>query len=156
MSADSKDPPIIAQEYLSGLKVVDVGDIRVARGLSRRPYTSCQHRAMTYDQAERRIWCKDCETNVEPFDAFMIICQHFHKAADRLERERKAIEEAKAHNLSRIAAKSMDELFRRKNMVPACPHCRAGIFPEDVAKMSSVNRKWEAAKRSRDQKEPRP
>ncbi|MCB4862938.1 hypothetical protein K7W03_25480 [Sphingobium sp. PNB] len=147
--ADKKDPPIIEQEYLYGLKVVDIGDIRVARGLSRRPHSSCGHRAMAYDQNERRIWCKDCETDVDPFDAFLIICQHFHKASDRLKRERKAIEEAQGHNIIRIAAKQMDEHFRRKNMVPACPHCHAGIFPEDVPKMGSVNRRWEEAKRAR-------
>lgn len=147
--SDRKDPPIIEQEYLYGLKVVDIGDIRVARGLSRRPHSVCPHRAMAYDEKERRIWCKDCETDVEAFDAFLIICQHFHQAADRLERERKAIEEAKEHNLIRIAAKQLDEKFRRKKMVPTCPHCRAGIFPEDVAKMGSINREWGAARRAR-------
>lgn len=150
--SDKKDPPIIEQEYLYGLKVVDIGDIRVARGLSRRPHSSCKHRAMAYDQKERRIWCKDCETDVEPFDAFLIICEHFSQAADRLERERKEINEAKDHNIIRIAAKQMDEHFRRKKMVPACPHCHAGIFPEDVAKMGSVNRQWEEAKRARKEK----
>lgn len=152
MVNDQKDPPIIAQEYLYGLKVVDIGDIRVARGMSRRPHSTCPHRAMAYDQQERRVWCKDCETNIEPFDAFRIICEHFAQAASRLERERKAIEEAKEHNLIRIAAKKMDELFRRKKMVPACPHCGHGIFPEDVEKMGSINRQWEQVRRNR--KEP--
>lgn len=150
--ADKKDPPIVEMEYLSGLKVVDIGDIRVARGKSRRPYSACKHRAMAYDQQERRIWCKDCETDIEPFDAFLVICEHFNSAASRLERERQVIEEAKAHNIIRIAAKRIDELFRRKNMVPCCPHCSAGIFPEDVAKMASVNRKWEEVRRARKDK----
>ena len=149
MGEDRKDPPIIAHEYLAGLKVVDIGDIRVARGMSRRPHSSCNHRAMHYDERERRIWCGDCETDVEPFDAFLIVCKHFHKAADRLERERKAIEDAKAHNLTRIAAKKMDEHFRSHKMVPACPHCGSGIFPEDVMRMGSINKEWEQARRNR-------
>ena len=152
MTSDRKDPPIISQDYLHGLKVVDIGDIRVARGLSRRPHSACPHRAMRYDEKERRVWCADCETDVEAFDAFLIVCQHFSAAANRLEKERVAIQEAKAHNLIRIAAKKMDEHFRRKNMVPACPHCNAGIFPEDVAKMASVNREWELARRARKDK----
>jgi len=152
VTSDRKDPPIISQDYLHGLKVVDIGDIRVARGLSRRPHSACRHRAMRYDEKERRVWCADCETDVEAFDAFLIVCEHFSAAADRLEKERVAIQEAKAHNLIRIAAKKMDEHFRRKNMVPTCPHCKAGIFPEDVAKMSSVNREWEAVRRARKDK----
>lgn len=147
--SDDKDPPIIAQEYLAGLNVVDIGDIRVARGMSRRPHSVCHHRAMVYDQQERRIWCKDCETNIEAFDAFVIICQHFHAGAARLERERQEIEAAKAHNLIRIATKQFDEKLRMKKMVPACPHCNAGIFPEDVPKMATINREWEQARRAR-------
>lgn len=123
---DSKDPPIIEPGYLAGLKVVDIGDIRVARGLSRRPNSSCRHRQMRYDQQERRIWCADCETDVEPFDAFLIVCEHFDAATKKIKRERHEVAEAKAHNISRIAAKRMDEMFRRKHMVPACPHCSAG------------------------------
>jgi hypothetical protein len=152
MSEDRKDPPIITQEYLAGLKVVDIGDIRVSRGLSRRPWSACKHRSMRYDEKERRVWCADCETDVEGFDAFLIVCQHFSAAANRLEKERAAIEEAKSHNLIRIAAKRMDEHWRRKNMVPACPHCNAGLFPEDVPKMSSVNREWETVRRARKDK----
>lgn len=149
MSEEQKDPPIVDQPYLYGLKIVDIGDVRVSRGMSRRANSSCPHRALSYDQHERRIWCKDCETNVEGFDAFLIITEHFYVATKRLERERAAIDQARDHNLIRIAAKKMDEHFRRKNMVPACPHCSAGIFPEDVPKMASINREWEIARRNR-------
>ncbi|WP_277969343.1 hypothetical protein [Sphingomonas echinoides] len=149
MTDKPKDPPIVEMDYLSGLKVIDIGDIRVARGMSRRPHSSCNHRAMVYDPKERRVWCKDCETDVEPFDAFEILCQNYGAAVERIKRDRAAVEEAKEHNLIRIAAKQMDEHFRQRNMVPACPHCNAGIFPEDVAKMSSVNKEWELAKRAR-------
>lgn len=64
------DEPIEDQNYLSGLTVIDIGDIRVSRGMTRRPVSSCGHRRMAYDPKERRIWCKDCEKDVDPFDAF--------------------------------------------------------------------------------------
>ena len=144
------------QDYLSGVKVVDIGDLRVARGLSRRPYSSCKHRPLVYDQQERRIWCKDCEKDVEPFDAFLMLVENFHRAASEIERGRAALAEAQQHNVIRVAAKQMDEHFRRKNMVPACPHCGTGIFPEDVPKMGSVNRRWEEAKRARAEQSSKP
>ncbi|MEC3912365.1 hypothetical protein U5A82_18360 [Sphingobium sp. CR2-8] len=150
--SERKDPPIIEQEYLHGLKVVDIGDLRVARGRSRRPVSACKHPRMVYDGQERRIWCKDCETDIEPFDAFTKICENFHRAAFDIERRQEAVTEAEQHSILRIAAKQMDEHFRRKNMVPACPHCSAAIFPEDVPKMGSVNHQWEEAKRARKDK----
>ena len=148
-----KTPPIVEQDYLSGLKVVDIGDLRVARGMSRLPVSACKHRPLVYDQKERRIWCKDCETDVEAFDAFMLIVENFDRAAKEIERRQADVKEAVSHNIIRIAAKRMDELFRRKKMVPSCPHCGEGIFPEDVAKMGSINRQWEEARRARKAKE---
>ena len=33
--------------------------------------------------------------------------------------------------LRSIAARKMEEAWRHKNMVPSCPHCHNGLFPED-------------------------
>jgi len=154
MSDGTKDPPIKEMDYLYGVKVVDIGDIRVARGMSRRPTSTCKHRPLVYDQKERRIWCKDCEANVDPFDAFLLIVENFDRAAADIERKTDELSKAQEHNVIRVAAKKMDEHFRRKGMVPACPHCRQGIFPEDVSKMVSVNREWEQVRRAR--KDPTP
>ncbi|WP_313438526.1 hypothetical protein [Novosphingobium sp.] len=144
-----KTPPVVEQEYLAGLKVVDIGDLRIARGMSRRPVSACNHRPLVYDQRERRIWCKDCETDIEGFDAFLLITEQFDQAAKKIERQLAEVKEAREHNIIRIAAKQMDQHFRRKNMVPACPHCHQGIFPEDVPKMGTINREWETVRRAR-------
>ena len=127
--SDQKTPPIEEQEWLTGPKVVDIGDIRVARGLSRRPVTMCRHRRLVYDLKERRIWCRDCENDVEAFDAFQIIVGQWWSAHDELDRQRREIDQAKEANLVRIAAKRMDDLWRRKNTAPACPHCSRGLLP---------------------------
>jgi len=152
MSGDGKTPPIVPQDFLGGVNVVDIGDLRVARGLSRRPHSMCAHKPLIYDQQERRIWCKDCEQDIEPFDAFRMLVERFDSAAKALKRREEAVAAAEHHNLIRIAAKQMDEKFRRKKMVPTCPHCGDGIFPEDVPKMGSVNRQWEEVKRARKEK----
>lgn len=146
---DDKDPPIVEQDYLYGMKVVDIGDLRVARGMSRRPFSTCKHRPLVFDTKERRIWCKDCESNIEPFDAFLQIVEMFDRAAKDIERRQAEVAAAREHSILRIAAKKMDEKWRRKKMVPACPHCGSGIFPEDVDRMGSINREWEEAKRRR-------
>lgn len=146
---DDKDPPIEPQDYIGGVKVVDFGDLRVARGMSRRAFATCKHKPLFYDQKERRIWCRDCESNVDAFDAFLLLVEQFHYAAADIERRREEVRKAREHNIIRIAARQMDEHFRRRNMVPACPHCHTGILPEDVGRMGSVSREWEQARRNR-------
>jgi hypothetical protein len=145
------DPPIEAQDYLGGVKVVDIGDLRVARGMSRRPYTSCPHLHLLYDQNERRIWCSDCETNVDPFDAFKGIVQYFDGHMSKLDRREKALAEAEQFQARSLAAKAIDEVWRRRKRVPACPHCRQGLFPEDFKDgvKTTLGREYAEAQRAR-------
>lgn len=129
-----KTPPIEPLEYLSGVKVVDIGDLRVARGKTRRPYTACKHTHLRYDNEERRIWGADCEMDVEAFDAFKGLVERFSGAASDIKGRQDAVKEAEGHAIISRAAKAIDEIWRRRKVVPACPHCRRGILPEDVAK----------------------
>lgn len=147
---NEKDPPIIEQEYLAGVRVVDIGDYRVARGMSRRPYSGCNHIRLVYDQNERRIWCKDCEKDVEPFDAFIGIVGQFSKQARLLDERELKIQEAEAFSIRSLAAKVIDKAWRSKRMVPACPHCGQGIFPEDVKNgLAMIGKDYATAKRKK-------
>lgn len=148
---DGRTPPIEPQEYLGGVKVVDIGDIRVARGMTRRPVSSCRHHGLRYDPHERRVWCADCETDVEPFDAFVKLVEHFDAAAKMAKRLLDEATEAQAFAVRSIAAKEMDRHWRSRNMVPACPHCHAGLWPEDVKRMGAVGKEYDSARRRRAQ-----
>ena len=148
------DAPITPQNYLHGAKVVDIGDLRIARGMTRRPVSTCKHLRMVYDTQERRIYCEDCESDVDPFDAYLILVHEWDRAVSRLERERAELEAAKDHHVRSRAAKAMDDEWRRRNTVPACPHCKAGIFPEDVANgVGRTGKKLEQARRKREKDE---
>lgn len=135
---DDKDPPIEPQSFLGGVKVIDFGDIRVSRGLSRRPFTTCVHKNLTYDNAERRVWCKDCERNIDNFDAFKSMVENFHSAYSAIQRAKDEVEEAINHNLHLIASKNIEKAWRGKTMAIACPHCRTGLLPEDFYKIGSM------------------
>lgn len=126
-----KDPPIEPAEYLRGLTVIDFGDLRVARGLSRRPFSACRHFKLNYDQQERRIWCRDCETNVEPFDAFTILCENYSAAARELRKREDALKVAENEGLISLAARVLDKIWRGRNKAPMCPSCSRGLLPED-------------------------
>ena len=147
-----KSPPIEPQEYVGGVTVIDFGDLRVARGLTRRPVRTCRHHAMRYDPRERRIWCADCETDVEAFDAFTLLIEYFDAVQKKARRMMDEAKEAQSFQLRSIAAKKIDEKWRKRNMVPACPHCHAGIWPEDVDRMGLVGKEYDAARRARDSK----
>ncbi len=137
--------PIQPVEFTYGPNVVDIGDLRVARGLARRPYSSCKHLHLTYDTSERRIWCRDCETEVEPFDAFTGLVEWHSAIEERIKR----FQEAEKHTLISRAAKRMDEAWRSHRMAPQCPHCRAAILPEDVAEgVSMTNKDMEVRRRA--------
>tara|TARA_A100000171_G_C2126683_1_gene143964 strand:- start:24 stop:452 length:429 start_codon:yes stop_codon:yes gene_type:complete len=137
--------PIIEHEFSLGVKVVDIGDLRVARGLTRREHSTCKHAKLVYDTKERRVWCKDCETDVEPFDAFTSLVERFYAFENRISMLR-AIE---AETLHSRAAKTLDKEFRSRTMTPCCPHCSRGILAEDVVNgVSSMSRDLELCRRS--------
>lgn len=144
------DTPVEPQEYLYGVKVVQIEDLRVARGMTRRPASSCRHKKLVYDDKERRIWCSDCEAEVEPFDAFVGIVEVFSAGMSSLQRRRRELDEAEKFQLRSRAAKVMDDAWRSTKMAPLCPHCNTAILPEDVAAgVASASKALVAAARKR-------
>lgn len=128
---DKRDPPIEEPGFIGGGTVIDIGDVRVARGLTRRHHSSCPHRRILYDNKERRIWCKDCEREVESFDAFVMLVEQFDSAQKKVKRREEAVAAAETFKVRMLATKVLDEAWRSHSMVPACPHCGSGLFPED-------------------------
>ncbi|WP_026382741.1 hypothetical protein [Achromobacter xylosoxidans] len=138
--------PIVPMEYLHGVKVVDIGDLRVARGMSRRPVSTCRHLRLAFDTNERRIYCQDCESDVAPFDAFLQLVERHHHLEAKAERLRQDA----AHTVTSRAAKRIDEAWRSRTMAPCCPHCRTPIMPEDVlnGRLPMTNKEWEVRRRA--------
>lgn len=144
------DAPIIQQDYSYGVRVVQIEDLRVARGLTRRPVSSCRHKRLVYDDKERRIWCSDCETEVDAFDAFVGLVEVFDGGIKKLQRDRAALAEAEKFQVRSRAAKVLDEAWRSRTMAPLCPHCMEAILPEDVAGgVASASKQLVDAKRKR-------
>lgn len=144
------DVPIEPQEYLYGVKVVQIEDIRVARGMTRRPRTACRHRKLVYDEKERRIWCSDCESEVESFDAFINLVEKYSGAVDRINRRSIELAEAEKFQIRSRAAKVMDEAWRSTTMAPLCPHCNNALMPEDVVGgLASMSKEFVRAERKR-------
>lgn len=153
------DAPIEPQDFRDGVKVVDIGDLRVARGLTRRPHSTCRHKSLVYDRQERRIWCSDCESEVEPFDAFAGLVEFFDGARKKLEKREQLVKEAEQHAIRSLAAKALDKVWRSHTMAPLCPHCDEALLPEDMTKglaqgsreLVRARRRKEAARRGEEE-----
>lgn len=142
--------PIDEPSYLFGVNVVDIGDLRVSRGLTRRPASSCRHARISYDPRERRIWCRDCEQDVDPFDSFVLLVEQYDRAASDLKRKQDELKQAVNFRIISVAAKTIDKAWRRRNMVPACPACGNGLFPEDFKHTPSMlGREYAEARRGK-------
>lgn len=147
------DEPIIPQDYYHGLSVIHIEDLRVSRGLTRRPRSSCKHVNLTYDMNERRIYCHDCERDIDPFDAFTYLCERWDSANKKLAAREEEFLRLKESNLISVASKRLDKEFRKQHTCPACPHCGAGLLPEDFAhgeKIKTVMTMLTRAMRKRD------
>lgn len=125
------DTPIEPIDFSYGVRVIDFGEARVARGLARRTPSTCKHAKMTYSEPERRVWCDDCKSTVDNFDAFKVIVEGYAAAMSRLNRIREEVAEAEKHVLHLIAAKNLEKIWRGGRLTPQCPHCRGGLLPDD-------------------------
>lgn len=150
------DAPIEPRDYIAGVKVVDIGDLRVARGEARRPRSLCSHVHQVYDQKERRVWCEDCETELEPFDAYRTLIENLDRAVKKLARREKELKEAEQFAARVRATKALDKVWRSQTMTPVCPHCHTGLLPEEfVGGVKQMDRSL-ARKMAEGRKEPRP
>lgn len=127
------DVPVEPAKFYEGdeAKVVDIGNMRITRGMTRRPRSSCRHMNIVYDATERRVWCCDCETDVQPFDALVQIAEYFHGEKAMLKRREHEVEQVEKFKARSIAAKAVDVIWRSGKFLPSCPHCHQGLFPED-------------------------
>jgi ribosomal protein S27E len=130
-----------------GGTVIRLGPARLSSGRRNRPWPSCRHLDVTYDQVERRIWCDECQTEVEPFDMLMSMVNFYNDENLKLERRQKELKEAEAHSLHLIAAKNIETAWRSHTMVPCCPSCGDGLLPEDFKRQPSMINK-QLAKRA--------
>lgn len=114
-------------------KIIDIGYLRIARGYTRRPVMTCAHHRLVIDDKERRLWCQDCEKEVDAFDFLRAFMRNYQLARIRFLKESEELNEARKFSARLIATRVMEKAWRKRSSVPVCPHCHHGIHPEDVA-----------------------
>lgn len=132
--------------------VIDLADVRVERGIPRNRHSRCKHKRLLYESSDRRVWCRDCEREVEAFDAFMTLVDNFGAMTREVKRQQHEAEEAAKAHVHRKAARNLSLAWSGKTpMAVACPHCSRGLLPEDFeGGGSQVSKDIEMARRARE------
>lgn len=164
MMGDDSLPPkdVVIEPFDNGSRafgrpVIDFETIRIQAG--RVPFKMrdrvCNHSSLVYNDEERRVWCEDCKSTVDPYDVFMIVVRDWHKITASINGKLARATEAVEATLVRRAAKSLDRAWG-KGMAPACPHCNGALLPEDYADGArlTLNREMEEARRKRTKEQP--
>jgi hypothetical protein len=151
MIDDEDNTPVSKVDFLHGVKVVDIGDMRVSRGMTRRSRATCRHLHLTYCDTERRIFCDDCQQTITGYDAFISMVEFFDRQIQHLKAIDKKIKEAQEHNLRRLVTKALDDEWQKHASIPCCPHCSAGLLPDDflTKRIRTTSKEMEMARRKR-------
>lgn len=122
--------------------VIEIGDFRIAR--KERSYTreltECPHHWLELDDKGGLVQCTKCKVYVSAFWALSAMTAHINERFESVGRREKAAAEAAERQLSLTAAQAVERAWRKRSMVPSCPHCNEAIFPGDGFGHSLVNK----------------
>lgn len=108
--------------------VIDFGQVRFERGFTAN---GCLHRRIAYDTSLEATRCADCGTPIGTFRALMTLLQNWRYKQQRIDRQLEQLRDLEKKHVVLKAAKAAESAWRKKKLVPCCPHCREAIFPED-------------------------
>jgi hypothetical protein len=101
------------------------------------------------DTEHGTVHCANCDQVVSAFHALRVVAFSESRFAQRMKSMREEYKQMRRRLRSTAwlkAARELEAMWRGKKMLPCCPHCRRGLYPEDLTGLS-VSREFEAARR---------
>ena len=132
-------------------RVIDIGEARL-RMKARHYYAAekeCAHQHLSMDDNGDIVQCEDCGNQVSAYWALSMLLNRLQAERDKVERREAEAKRVASQQLHLRAARRVEEAWRSRTTVPTCPHCRAGIRPEDGFGSSRVGRSIDNANRAR-------
>jgi hypothetical protein len=116
-------------------KIYDIGDMRVQvdrdYGPRVRGEGGCGHQKLTFDERGQTIVCDLCGKQVSAWWTFLMLMDRYQEMMGTLRVRQVEVEEAEGRVLTHKAAIAVEDAWRRRKMVPTCPHCHKGILPAE-------------------------
>ena len=128
--------------------IIQFRELRLQRASRGVKVPTCKHLQMTYTM-DGTITCRTCDVMIAPFRAFLMLVENFRDAQDQLKNSRADYEMLRKEHRHLQATRELDRAWRSRSMVPICPHCDEGIFPDDGFGGSQINKKIALAQRAR-------
>lgn len=130
-------------EPLFDTNVIEIDDKRFKS--VRRNY--CAHRSIEYDESDKTIKCADCDYSFDHFEAFVFILNLYRVKSRFIHQEYKRLQQVEKKQLYLKAAQEAERAWRRRDMVPTCPHCKEAIFAGDGFGSGLVNKEFALRRR---------
>ncbi len=112
--------------------VIEIGDFSIARAQRTHGYgKGCQHRKVTLVSDGEIVRCNDCTYQPSAWWLVHELLSHYTQSRARVNSERRQLAEDQERFATDKAALRLSSMWRKRFMVPACPHCRRAIGPKD-------------------------
>jgi len=130
--------------------VIQIGEWQVQRKNKYEYHTreECNHNHIELDSCGDIVRCMKCGVQISAFWALEMLSDQYNLALNKLQRDRNALTKAKESETHLLAARKVESVWRSRTMVPACPHCGNGIFPDDGLGNTRINREIELRRRA--------
>ena len=108
----------------------------------------CQHVKTVIDEQAGTVTCRDCEATLSAFWVLGRIAREENRVFERIKRLRAEADQLESWTPFLRAQRTLERRWRGRSMLPVCPHCRHGLWPEDL--QSAVSLELEVARRRKE------
>jgi hypothetical protein len=127
--------------------VINFADLQITRSKSKRVEGACQHKHLTIDEHGGVVTCDDCSRQIDPIWAINYLADQWQKELNALATKSAEAQSLINANISTKAAIRLQAAWRKRSMVPACPHCGRGVFASDGFGCAMINADIERRRR---------
>lgn len=130
--------------------VIKIGDFIFSqkhKSYRRFQKDECSHLHLILSDDGYHVRCKDCQLQLSAYWALQRLLDEHRRAIENLKIKKDEFEKLKSKDLSLIAAKKIEKVWRSRNYIPCCPHCGKGILLTDGFGNSTMNKAIELRRR---------
>lgn len=116
----------------------------------KRPQGSavCQHSRTVIDEQAGTVTCRDCDATLSAFWVLGRIAREENRVFHRIYTLRQEAADLEKWVPFLKAQRTLERRWRGRSMLPTCPFCRHGLWPEDLQGGASLS--LEIARRQKD------